>query len=144
MTAWWGCWPSSSLSGAKIAHRIAWLYRDQANAVVENFDKVEHVYGDECEQTPGCEAVQSPCRADCNPMPGFKYQFQELKRIALFHYVTRCVPATSCSCQLGEPGLRYACMTQKIVLNTLQFSVRREALVTSQTRAGRGRTTRER
>lgn len=66
-------------------------YKNQSNAVVENFDKVEHVYGAECEQTPGCETAdhERPCRTDCNPMPGFKYPAQDVERIALFHYVTR-------------------------------------------------------
>lgn len=67
-----------------------WLsYRNASHAVVENFDKVEHIYGDECEESDKCE---TDCKQDCYAMPGYTYPAQEVKRIALFHYVTRCAP----------------------------------------------------
>ena len=69
------------------AERSLGCRRNDENAVVENFDRVEHVYGDECEQNDKCK---KDCRKDCKPMPGYSYPTKELKRIALFHYVTRC------------------------------------------------------
>ena len=75
-------------------------YRNDANAVVENFDKVQHVYGDECEESHLCK---KDCRQDCKPMPGYSYKTQELKRMALFHYVTRCAPqqGVRCGCSVN-------------------------------------------
>lgn len=61
--------------------------RNGSHAVTENFEAVDHVYEKECKQNSECE---HGCREDCHPMPGPSYPAKALKRIALFHYVTRC------------------------------------------------------
>ena len=59
---------------------------NQAHAVAENFARVEHVWGDECAQSSKC---QQDCRQDCTAQPGYTVPLKEVKRVALFHYVTR-------------------------------------------------------
>lgn len=54
----------------------------------ENFQRVEHVWGEKCRES-GCV---EDCKEDCRALPGYTVPLDEVKRVALFHYVTRCCP----------------------------------------------------
>lgn len=51
----------------------------EGHAVTENFNVVPHKFA-------------RNCRADCRAMPGVAFPAKEVRRIALFHYATKCAP----------------------------------------------------
>ena len=71
------------------------LCRGNTKAVAENFEQVEDVYSSTCKQNKSCK---KDCKEDCTGIPGFKYNIESVERIALFHYITRCVQSTLVLC----------------------------------------------
>lgn len=61
------------------------FYKNDSHAVAENFQRVEHVWGEKCRES-GCV---EDCKEDCRALPGYTVPLNEVKRVALFHYVTR-------------------------------------------------------
>ena len=89
--------------------------------MAENYEKVEHVWGNECKENPKCT---NDCLDDCIPQPGFRVDLNEVKRVALFHYVTRYSMPNS------EP-FRFFDVSLAIVQHTAQTSAFRNLFIIS-------------
>lgn len=77
--------------------------RNHSNAVSETFDLIEHRYGERCKQHKECER---DCK-DCLETLNYANYAKEVKRIALFHYITKCVLR---SCELCCAAIMHTCM----------------------------------
>ena len=128
------CWSSACLPSVTVRRlfcqavtytHVCWICAHacskQANAVAENYEKVEHVWGNECKENPKCT---NDCLDDCIPQPGFRVDLNEVKRVALFHYVTRYSMPNS------EP-FRFFDVSLAIVQHTAQTSAFRNLFIIS-------------